>query len=47
MPKQLHKKLAKSADKLVRAGEMKKKKKDAYVYGTMSKMNKMKDLYKI
>lgn len=40
MPKKLHDKLARQADKNIKAGKMPAGKKGAYVYGTLDKAEK-------
>jgi hypothetical protein len=43
MPKELHDELEARADKLIEKGELKKEDKDAYVFGTMDKIQKQHD----
>lgn len=42
MPKKIHEKLVRAANKLIKAGKMKSTNKDAYVYGTLNKIEKLK-----
>lgn len=38
MPKEIHNKLVKQAKKLIKQGKLKKTNEDAYVYGTLNKI---------
>lgn len=40
MPKAIHDKLKRQAEKMIREGKLKSAKKNAYIYGTLSKIEK-------